>query len=198
MYGSWVFPADAEYEFRLRIANFRGGDVVVTSNNGPGRTRRRHGAEDAPPGGRRGGRAPLTPEQFAPVRKPPDCGSPAKADHQCRWRSPSSRKSSKAPPHSATIAASSPPRSGKSRRAIPSRLLSRTRRSRRSAPEYQSRQRRGLFVDYLEIVGPFNPSKSRRRATADLHLRPCPGQTHRPSARARSSTIWCAAPTGAP
>jgi hypothetical protein len=37
MYGTWVFPADAEYEFRLRIANFRGGDVVVNSNNGPGR-----------------------------------------------------------------------------------------------------------------------------------------------------------------
>ena len=24
MYGTWVFPVDAEYEFRLRIANFRG------------------------------------------------------------------------------------------------------------------------------------------------------------------------------
>ena len=40
MYGTWVFPADAEYEFRLRIANFRGGDVVVNSSNGPGRRRR--------------------------------------------------------------------------------------------------------------------------------------------------------------
>ena len=30
MYGNWTFPVDAEYEFRLRIANFRGdnGDLV--------------------------------------------------------------------------------------------------------------------------------------------------------------------------
>ena len=35
MYGTWVFPADAEYEFRLRIANFRGGDVVVTRVTDP-------------------------------------------------------------------------------------------------------------------------------------------------------------------
>jgi hypothetical protein len=83
MYGTWVFPADAEYEFRLRIANFRGGDVVVNSNNGPGRgagrgapgppgagavgAARVAGQGAAGRGGRgagRGGRAPLTPEQL--------------------------------------------------------------------------------------------------------------------------------------
>src|SRR4051794_3470959 len=67
MYGSWVFPANAEYEFRLRIANFRGGDVVVTSNNGPGRGRgqtQAAGGQPGAPGGRRGGRAPVTPEQI--------------------------------------------------------------------------------------------------------------------------------------
>src|SRR5205823_4442932 len=63
MYGSWVFPADAEYEFRLRIANFRGGDVVVTSNNGPGGGRGR-GAQPGVPGGRRGPRPQPSPEQI--------------------------------------------------------------------------------------------------------------------------------------
>ena len=56
MYGNWVFPADAEYEFRLRIANFR-----------PDRPAR--GATPAPatkqgtPGGRRG-RGPVSAEEL--------------------------------------------------------------------------------------------------------------------------------------
>ena len=58
--------------------------------------------------------------------------------------------------------------------------------------------RRGLFVDYLEIVGPFNPSAEPRKATSASSSADIPRENTPPNARARSSRIWCAAPTAAP
>src|SRR4051794_27813050 len=182
MYGTWVFPADAEYEFRLRIANFRGGDVVVNSNNGPGRGAGRGtpaqpgapsgGAPGAAPaagqpgagrGGRgagRGGRAPLTPEQL-------------------RAREEAARKA--APPRKLILTVDGTPvitdvvegntTFGYDRGEFTGRVTVKAgvHNLRASFPELADLpdprqninpdQRRALFVDYLDIVGPYNPSK---------------------------------------
>jgi hypothetical protein len=171
MYGSWVFPADAEYEFRLRIANFRGGDVVVNSGNGPGGgAAGRAGAGRGPgqgqggragaPGGRRGGRAPLTPEQL-------------------RAREEAARVA--APPRKLIVAVDGASimtevvegttTFGYDRGEFTARATVKagTHELRASFPELADLadprqninpdQRRALFVDYLDIVGPFNPSK---------------------------------------
>src|SRR5205823_4151379 len=37
MYGAWTFPVDGEYEFRLRVANFRGDDEPEAPRRGKGR-----------------------------------------------------------------------------------------------------------------------------------------------------------------
>ncbi len=175
--GAWFFPADAEYEFRLRIANFRGGDVVVNSSNGPGRGGRGGGAPGqpgaapgggrapgaqpgAPGGGRRGGRAPLTPEQL-------------------RAREEAARKA--APPRKLILAVDGAPvitdviegvtAFGYDRGEFTARVAVKAgvHNLRASFPELADLpdprqninpdQRRALFVDYLDIVGPYNPSK---------------------------------------
>jgi hypothetical protein len=168
MYGSWDFPANAEYEFRLRIANFRGGDVVVTSNNGtsnsgPGRGRGQGlgaGAQPGSPGGRRGGRAPLTAEQI-------------------RAREEAARTA--APPRKLILGVDGVPvitevvegttSFGYDRGEFTARFSVKagSHMLRASFPELADLadprqninpdQRRGLFVDYLDIVGPFNASK---------------------------------------
>lgn len=180
MYGTWVFPADAEYEFRLRIANFRGGDVVVNSSNGPGRGAGRGtpaqagagggvgtaGAAGQPGVGRggrgpgRGGRAPLTPEQL-------------------RAREEAARKA--APPRKLILTVDGTPvitdvvegntTFGYDRGEFTGRVTVKAgvHNLRASFPELADLpdprqninpdQRRALFVDYLDIVGPYNPSK---------------------------------------
>jgi hypothetical protein len=190
MYGSWVFPADAEYEFRLRIANFRGGDVMVNSSNGPGRGGAGRGAAGQPgggrggagqpgagaaaagqpgagpgrggpggPGGRRGGRAPLTPEQL-------------------RARVEAARKA--APPRKLILTVDGAPvmtevvegttTFGYDRGEFTARvpIKAGAHMLRASFPELADLadprqninpdQRRALFVDYLDIVGPYSPS----------------------------------------
>jgi len=173
MYGVWVFPADAEYEFRLRIANFRGGDVVVNSNNGPGRGGRGGAAAPGQPapggavsgqagagrGGRgRGGRAPLTAEQI-------------------RAREEAARKA--APPRQIVLTVDGAPvltdvvegttTFGYDRGEFTGRLTVKAgvHNLRASFPELADLpdprqnlnpdQRRALFVDYLDIVGPYHP-----------------------------------------
>jgi hypothetical protein len=201
MYGSWVFPADAEYEFRLRIANFRGGDVVVNSSNGPGRgaaggqaaagrgrgqTQTPGGQPPAPgalaqagtpaqpgapvqlgapaqgvaPAGRRGGRPPVTPEQL-------------------RAREEAARKA--APPRKLILTVDGAPiiteivegtttfgyDRGEYTVRVPVKAGAHTLRA--SFPELADLadprqninpdQRRALFADYLDIVGPYSPSK---------------------------------------
>lgn len=194
MYGSWVFPADAEYEFRLRIANFRGGDVVVNSSNGPGRgaaggrgaggrgrgqgqppgtqpqagAPAQAGAQTQPgapaqagaPGGRRGPRAPLTPEQL-------------------RAREEAARTA--APPRKLILTVDGAPiitevvegtttfgyDRGEYTARVPIKAGGHMLRA--SFPELADLadphqninpdQRRALFVDYLDIVGPYSPSK---------------------------------------
>ena len=102
MYGTWVFPADAEYEFRLRIANFRGGDVVVNSNNGPGRGGGR-GAPGQPSAGAGGAarscRSGLPPEEEDAERARRTRSSHARTASRARRSGPESSATAQADPY---------------------------------------------------------------------------------------------------
>jgi hypothetical protein len=138
MYGSWTFPVDGEYEFRLRVANFR---------------------EARQP-------ANLTPEQrrqlARELRSSPDAARNA------------------APPRKLVLTVDGSPiittvveglgnvdyDRGEFVVRVPVKAGERSLRA--SYPELADLadpreninpdKRRGLFVDYLEIVGPYNPS----------------------------------------
>ena len=184
MYGNYTFPVDGEYEFRLRIANFRGeSDADLTDEERARRAEerrklfeaRRLEREKAAPRGRWGGGAGArrraggrvgrarepTPEELKARDEAARKGrSPSPACALGRRRARSSRPSSKAAARLA-IRRGSSPHARPSRRAsascahrIPSSRISPIR-ARTSIPD----MRRGLFVDYLDIVGPFNPSK---------------------------------------
>ncbi len=202
MYGSWSFPADGEYEMRLRIANFRGGDVVVgaAANATPGNGRgviaasgrgaaRGAGGNSAGPG--RGTRAAPTPEQL-------------------RVREESARVA--APPRKLLLTIDGAPvitevvegttSFGYDRGEFTARVRVKAgaHALRASFPELADLadprqnvnpdQRRGLFVDYLDIVGPYNAS---HEPPASYHkVFPCnhaPGQHTAACARRAVETV---------
>lgn len=155
MYGAWIFPADAEYEFRLRIANFR-PDVVRD---------------------RRAGTAVNTPEALRQFEEANRLG---------------------APPRKVILTVDGRPAVeglvegtaayGYSRGEFTGRLKVNAgeRQLRASFPELANLddplkninpdKRRQLFVDYLEIVGPFNPSPLPSQSRAKLFV--CAEKTH--------------------
>lgn len=132
MYGSWIFPVDAEYEFRLRIANFR-----------PER-----GSEQHPP------RKLVLTVDGAPILTTVIEGGSSSGYSRGELVA---RAAVKAGAHS--LRASYP------------ELANLDDPRRNINPD----KRRGLFVDYLEIVGPFapstEPSESYRRVFVCGHYR---------------------------
>lgn len=142
MYGTWTFPADAEYEFRLRIANFR-PDVVRD---------------------RRAGVQVNTPEALREFEEANRRGAPAR-----RVVLTVDGREAVSGLVEGTAAY------GYSRGEFTGRLAVKAgeRALRASFPELADLdnplsninpdKRRQLFVDYLEIVGPFQP---RPRANA--------------------------------
>ena len=186
MYGNFTFPVDGEYEFRLRIANFRGDDADITDEERARRAEERRklfearrlerekagaaGAPGAPapggpggPGGRAGGpRREPTPEEL-------------------KARDEAARKA--APPRKLILTVDGAQvistviegtgSFGYSQGEFTERAIVKAgdRFIRASYPELANLDnplqninpdmRRGLFVDYLDIVGPFNPSKAR-------------------------------------
>ena len=172
MYGNYTFPVDGEYEFRLRIANFRGEDeTVLTDEEKKAREEERRkrfeafqaAAKAAAGGGAaRGTRPPRrepTPEEIA---------ARLEAERNA------------APPRKLILTVDGAPviqevvegtgGFGYSRGEFTARVQVRAgeRFIRASYPELADLKdpreninpdmRRGLFVDYLDIVGPFNPS----------------------------------------
>ena len=178
MYGNYTFPVDGEYEFRLRIANFRGDDGDITDEERARRAeerrklfeQRRLEREKAaaaagtplPPGG--GGRA------GGPRREP--------TPEELKARDEAARKA--APPRKLVLSVDGAPvittviegsgAFGYSQGEFTARATVKAgeRFLRASYPELADLadpreninpdMRRGLFVDYLDIVGPFNPS----------------------------------------
>jgi hypothetical protein len=164
MYGNWTFPVDAEYEFRLRIANFRGdnGDLVnQTPEEKAKAAAERRKQFEARAAGRGGGRGPR----------------PAPTPEELKARDEAARKA--APPRKLILAVDGAPiitnvvegtgAYGYSNGELTARVKVTAGEHflRASFPELadlddpQSNinpdMRRGLFVDYLEIVGPYNP-----------------------------------------
>jgi hypothetical protein len=177
MYGHYTFPVDGEYEFRLRIANFRGDDADITDEERARRAEERRKlfeqrrlerekaqAEGQAAGGGRGGRA------GGPRREP--------TPEELRAREEAARKG--APPRKLILTVDGAPvittviegtgTFGYSQGEFTARATVKAgeRFLRASYPELANlddpRQninpdmRRGLFVDYLDIVGPFNAS----------------------------------------
>jgi hypothetical protein len=164
MYGSWVFPVDGEYEIRLRIANFREETSGLTPEERSALLEeRKKQFEQRTQGARAGGAPPrrreLTPEQI-------------------RAREEAARNA--APPRKLILTIDSVPvisdvvegttSFGYSRGEFTARVPVKAgeHRFRASYPELADLDdprkninpdmRRALFVDYIEIVGPFNPT----------------------------------------
>ena len=160
MYGNWVFPVDGEYEFRLRIANFRGDGGDLTDED----------------------RAKLAEERrkrFQQLKARAKSGPPPEVTaEELKARDEAARQA--APPRKLILALDGAPvitdviegngAFGYSRGELTGRMKVKAGEHflRASFPELADLKdpreninpdmRRGLFVDYLEIVGPFNPS----------------------------------------
>jgi mono/diheme cytochrome c family protein len=174
MYGNYTFPVDGEYEFRLRIANFRGDDADITDEERARRAEERRKLfeqrrlERAKAGASgQGQAAPARPARREPTPE------------ELRARDEAARKG--APPRQLILSVDGAPvistviegtgTFGYSQGEFTARATVKAgeRFLRASYPELANlddpRQninpdmRRGLFVDYLDIVGPFNPSK---------------------------------------
>jgi hypothetical protein len=171
MYGTFTFPVDGEYEFRLRIANFRGDNDADLPDEEKARRdeERRKLAEQrrlerlkagAPP-------APRVPREPTP--------------EELKARDEAARKA--APPRKLILTVEGAPvistiiegnsSFGYSQGEFTARVAVKAgeRFIRASYPELANLDnplqninpdmRRALFVDYLDVVGPFNPSKAR-------------------------------------
>src|SRR5688572_13010358 len=190
MYGNFTFPVDGEYEFRLRIANFRGDDADITDEERARRAEERRklfeqrrlerekaaaaGGTAAPTqGGRAGG---------APRREP--------TPEELKARDEAARKA--APPRKLILTVDGAQvistviegtgTFGYSQGEFTERATVKAgeRFIRASYPELANLDnplqninpdmRRGLFVDYLDIVGPFNPSKARPESYTKIFI----------------------------
>lgn len=174
MYGSFTFPVDAEYEFRLRIANFRGDNDADLPDEEKARREeeRRKLAEQ-----RRLERLKAGGAAAAPAPRVPRTPTP----EELKAREEAARRA--APPRKLILAVDGLPvistviegnsSFGYSQGEFTARVAVKagSRFIRASYPELANLDnplqninpdmRRGLFVDYLDIVGPFNPSKAR-------------------------------------
>src|SRR5688572_678944 len=191
MYGNFTFPIDGEYEFRLRIANFRGDDADITDEERARRAEERRklfearrlerekaaaaAGTAAPAGGGRAG---------GPPRREP-------TPEELKARDEAARKA--APPRKLILTVDGAQvistviegtgAFGYSQGEFTSRATVKAgeRFIRASYPELANLDnplqninpdmRRGLFVDYLDIVGPFNPSKARPESYTNVLVR---------------------------
>ncbi|MDA0204989.1 MAG: DUF1592 domain-containing protein [Acidobacteria bacterium] len=166
MYGSWNFPVDGEYELRLRIANFRSEEDLLTPEE-----RERRAEERSKRFAARAAERAANPA--APPRVRPEA-----TPEELQARLEAARKA--APPRQLLMQVDGEPvfstivegasAFGYDRGEYPIRvnLTAGEHTIRASYPELANLDdpreninpdlRRALFVDYLDIVGPFNPS----------------------------------------
>jgi hypothetical protein len=181
MYGSYTFPVDGEYEFRLRIANFRGEtDADLTDEERARRAEERRKQFE----GRRLERQKAAAAAGAAGATDASRGGPPPrrevTAEELKARDEAARKA--APPRTLILSVDGTPiistviegsgAFGYSQGEFTSRVKVQAgeRFLRASYPELANLadpreninpdMRRGLFVDYLDIVGPFNPSKA--------------------------------------
>jgi hypothetical protein len=183
MYGNFTFPVDGEYEFRLRIANFRGDDADITDEERARRAEerrklfeaRRLEREKAAAAGAGAGTATGAPARGGRAGGPP---RREPTPEELKARDEAARKA--APPRKLILTVDGAQvistviegtgAFGYSQGEFTERATVKAgeRFIRASYPELANLDnplqninpdmRRGLFVDYLDIVGPFNPS----------------------------------------
>ena len=182
MYGNFTFPVDGEYEFRLRIANFRGeSDADLTDEERARRAEERRKLFEA----RRLEREKAAAARCGAARAEPPArggrgGGPRRepTPEELKARDEAARKA--APPRQLVLSVDGAPiittviegtgAFGYSQGEFTARATVKAgeRFLRASYPELANLadpreninpdMRRGLFVDYLDIVGPFKPS----------------------------------------
>jgi hypothetical protein len=174
MYGNFTFPVDGEYEFRLRIANFRGDDGDLTDEERARRAEERRKLFEARRLEREKAAAAGTPVAGGRGGAPRRVATP----EELKAREEAARKA--APPRKLILTVDGAEvistviegtgSFGYSQGEFTERVTVKAgeRFIRASYPELANLDsplqninpdmRRGLFVDYLDIVGPFNPS----------------------------------------
>ncbi len=193
MYANWIFPVDAEYEFRLRIANFRGdseGADASPEEKARLAEERKKKAEAAQQQRLKERALGIAPKEPTP--------------EELKARDEAARKA--APPRQLILSVDGAPvltdviegngAFGYSRGEIVSRarVNAGSHFLRASFPELANLKnpleninpdmRRGLFVDYLEIVGPYDPSTAPPESHRKIFI--CgrtPGEQTAPCAR---------------
>jgi mono/diheme cytochrome c family protein len=178
MYGNFTFPVDGEYEFRLRIANFRGDDADITDEERARRAEERRKLFEARRLERE--KAAAAAGTAAPVQGG-RAGGPQRREptpEELKARDEAARKA--APPRKLILTVDGAQvistviegtgAFGYSQGEFTERATVKAgqRFIRASYPELANLDnpleninpdmRRGLFVDYLDIVGPFKPS----------------------------------------
>jgi mono/diheme cytochrome c family protein len=196
MYGTFTFPVDGEYEFRLRIANFRGADDDADLTDEEKARRAEERRKQAEQRRLERLKASGTAAGAAPEPRMPRTPTP----EELKAREEAARKA--APPRKLILVVDGAPvistviegngSFGYSQGEFTARAKVRggERFIRASYPELANLDnpleninpdmRRGLFVDYLDIVGPFNPSTARPESYQKLFV--C-AQTTRQCAR---------------
>jgi hypothetical protein len=180
MYGHYIFPVDGEYEFRLRIANFRGeSDADLTDEERARRAEERRKLFEARRLERQKAAAAAGTAETAGAARG---GAPPRREvtqEELKARDEAARKA--APPRKLILSVDGTPiistviegsgAFGYSQGEFTTRVKVKAgeRFLRASYPELANLadpreninpdMRRGLFVDYLDVVGPFNPSK---------------------------------------
>jgi hypothetical protein len=177
MYGNFTFPVDGEYEFRLRIANFRGDDGDITDEERARRAEERRKLFEA----RRLEREKAAAEAGTPLPAQGGRGGGPRREptpEELKARDEAARKA--APPRKLILSVDGAEvistviegtgAFGYSQGEFTERATVKAgeRFIRASYPELANLDsplqninpdmRRGLFVDYLDIVGPFKPS----------------------------------------
>ena len=184
MYGTFTFPVDAQYEFRLRIANFRGDNDADLPDEEKARREeeRRKLAEQRRLERLKAGNAAGAPQAPRVPRTP--------TPEELKAREEAARTA--APPRKLILAVDGAPiistviegnsSFGYSQGEFTARVAVKAGQHflRASYPELANLanpleninpdMRRGLFVDYLDIVGPFSPSAARPASYQKLFI----------------------------
>ena len=188
MYGAWVFPVDAEYEFRLRIANFRSEEDRLTPEELARRAEeRRQRFEER----RRQQAAGITPQRQRREITPEEREARLEAARQAAPPRKLILSVDGEPIFTTVVEGASAFEYDRGEYVARVRLKAGEHSFRASYPDLADLDdpmeninpdmRRALFVDYLEIVGPYDPSTEPPESYQRVFICGHAQGTHQPS-----------------
>lgn len=167
MYGTWNFPVDGEYELRMRIANFRSEDDLLTPEERAAKEEERRKRFEA----RAAARA-ANPDAPPPPRREPTPEELAASLEAARKAAPPRQllmQIDGEPVFSTIVEGASAFGYDRGEYPIRVQVTAGEHAIRASYPDLANLDdprkninpdmRRALFVDYIDVIGPFNPSK---------------------------------------